>query len=131
MINEAEQYQYIGLTEINLVNTELAHFFMPRPPKDIVELIAEITHRHVLRILYTEERMIGADIGRKLERFSGIRFKSTSSLSEALGRLEKEGMITKTDNIYALAEKSKKEWIVKFLNLLVKAKIDNGNIIKS
>ena len=102
---------------------------MPRYPKDLVELVAERTHRYILRILHNREGINSAEIGRELVRLTGLRFKSTSSLTEALQRLIKANLILKQDAKYYLTKKSRERWVIRFLNLLIKEKVDRGALI--
>lgn len=104
---------------------------MSRYPKDIVELVAEKTHRHILRILFHNEGVTSAEMGRELVKLTGLRFKSTSSLTEALQRLMKSDLIHKRDTNYYLTRKSKEKWIIDLLNILVKERVDKGNLIKT
>ncbi len=104
---------------------------MSRYPKDIVELVAERTHRHILRILFHKEGLNSAEIGRELTKLTSIKFKSTSSITEALQRLMKNGLIDKRETGYYLTRKSKERWIISFLNSLVKEKVDKGALILS
>ena len=120
----------IGQNEIKLVNTERTQVSMVREEKDIVATVAEKTNRNVLRILHTHGTLTGAEIGRKLQEASKIRFKSTSTISETMARLQRKALVERKDSRYSLTDKSRAKWVVQFLNLLVKEKIDKGEIIK-
>jgi len=104
---------------------------MAREVKDFVATVAEKTNREILRVLYIYGDLRGADIGKKLEETARIRFKSTSTIAETMARLQEKDLIQRKDSLYSLTEKAKAKWIVKFLNLLVKEKIDRGIPIRS
>lgn len=103
---------------------------MVREEKDLAATVAEKTNRNVIRILHIHGQLTGAEIGRKLEDVSKIRFKSTSTVSETLARLQDKGLVERKDSKYSLTDKSRSKWVVHFLNILVKEKIDRGNIIE-
>jgi Mn-dependent DtxR family transcriptional regulator len=103
---------------------------MTREAKDTVATIAERTNRHLIRILHLYGELNGAGIEKKLEETAKIRFKSTSTITETMGRLQSKGLVKRKDSSYSLTDKSKAKWVVKFLNILVEEKIDEGRIIK-
>ncbi len=98
---------------------------MARYKKDIVAVVAERTNRNILRILSKSEPLRAVDIGNQLQALTGIRFKSTSTLTETLQRLESCGLIERKEHLYALTKKGKARWIVKLLDVLVKERIDS------
>jgi len=93
-------------------------------------VIAERANRNILRILFTFGPLRGAEIGKRLEEIARIRYKSTSSLTETLQRLGERGLIERENSLYFLSKLAREKWIIKFLNLLVKEKIDRGNVIR-
>jgi len=104
---------------------------MTREAKDLVSTISEKTNRHIIRILHCSGPLRGSEIEKRLKETAKIRFKSTSTISETMARLQEKNLVQRKDSLYFLADKTKVKWVVKFLNLLVEEKIDRGEIIKS
>jgi len=103
---------------------------MTREAKDFVATIAERTNRYIIRILHAYGELTGAEIGKKLEEIAKIRFKSTSTITETMVRMQAKGLVQRRGSLYSLTDRAKAKWVIDFLNLLIREKIDRGSIIK-